>query len=165
VLHIRKVAALWEPILQYSAWVSSIGSLANSVCSKIISDVFDLESVGSDHSERISSLIDKVMGLDDLFIRKADSNTQNHGNNGDDVQQVASAVDQFADRWMALKSLKLVLESNLEDIKFFWFEGALSDHLTAEEVVDLIGLSFENNAGVRYLKREISNNPSPRGQL
>ena len=68
---------------------------------------------------------------------------------------------QFADKWMKLKFLSEVLQSNLSDIKYFWFESDLSIYFSAAEVVDLIGLSFENNANVRQAIKEIKDRPRP----
>jgi centromere/kinetochore protein ZW10 len=48
-----------------------------------------------------------------------------------------------------------VLQSNLANIRFLWFETGLSLEFTKEEVIDLILLSFENNAQVRGLIKEI----------
>ena len=163
VKHVRTVAAQWEPVLSYSARASSVGSLANSVASKVISDIFDLDSVSSNEAERLAALIDKVFELDNLFPLQPAPNEHDNSTNGDDTHAEESIIHHFADRWYKLRSLKLVLESNLDDIKFYWLESALSDHLTAEELVELIGLCFENNAGVRQAKREIKENPSPRG--
>jgi protein transport protein DSL1/ZW10 len=68
---------------------------------------------------------------------------------------------QFADKWMKLKFLSEVLQSNLSDIKFYWFDSELSLYFSADEVVELIGLSFENNANVRQAIREIRERPRP----
>ena len=111
--------------------------------------------MSSNEAERLAVLIAKALELDDLFIRQADSKARNGDSNGDDAQPVLSMTHQFADRWMKLKSIKLVLESSLDDIRFYWFESDISLHLTAEEVVELIELSFQNNAGARQTKREI----------
>lgn len=48
-----------------------------------------------------------------------------------------------------------MLQSNLKDVRYLWFESDLSLYFTKEEVVELIGLSFEMNAQVRQLVRQI----------
>ena len=61
-----------------------------------------------------------------------------------------------------MRLLTEVLQSNLVEVKYLWFESELSLDFTAEEVVDLINLSFESNVGVRAAIREIRENPYPR---
>jgi len=58
--------------------------------------------------------------------------------------------------------LNEVLQSNLADIKYLWTQSELSYYFTADEVVDLIKLSFENNHNVRQAVKEIQSNPSPK---
>jgi len=48
-------------------------------------------------------------------------------------------------------------------VKYLWFESDLSLYFTVEEVVELIGLSFEMNAQVRAVVREIREGKDPRG--
>lgn len=62
-----------------------------------------------------------------------------------------------------MKFLSEVLQSNLKDVKYLWFESDLSLYFTAEEVVELIGLSFEMNAQVRSVVREIKEKRDPKG--
>lgn len=159
--HIQTVAASWKPILAYSAWASSVGSLVNALASKIITDVFDLNDVSVDEAERLATLIAEVIKLDDLFIRNHDPKPGGNGTNGDNTEPIPMTA-QFADKWMKLKFLSEVLQSNLNDIKYFWFESDLSLYFTAEEVVELIGLSFENNANARQAIKEIKERPRPR---
>jgi len=62
-----------------------------------------------------------------------------------------------------MKFLSEVLQSNLKDVKYLWFESDLSYYFTVDEVIELIGLSFEKNVAVRAAIREIRENPDPRG--
>ncbi|KAE9366406.1 centromere/kinetochore protein-like protein zw10 [Stipitochalara longipes BDJ] len=157
--HIRTQAALWEKILPYSAWASATGSLVNAVATKLISDVFDLTDMSVDEAEHAATLIERVERLDDLFIPKPNSQTNQLPSEDEDKTPLTS---QFADKWMKMKFLSEVLQSNLKDVKFLWFDSHLSFYFTAEEVVDLINLSFESNTGVRAAIREIRENPHPR---
>lgn len=68
---------------------------------------------------------------------------------------------QFADRWFKMKYLGQILSSNLNDMHYLWFESELSLYFTAEEVVDLIELSFESNARARNEIKQIRDNPHP----
>jgi centromere/kinetochore protein ZW10 len=119
--------------------------------------VFDLTDISVDEAERAATLLTRVEQLDDLFIRKAEKGQRN-GTEEDDIP----LTSQFADKWMKMKFLSEVLQSNLKDVKFLWFESDLSLYFTAEEVVDLINLSFESNTVVRQAIREIRENPNPK---
>jgi len=171
LVHIRTQAALWEKILPYSAWASATGSLVNAVATKLITDVFDLSDIGVDEAERTATILSRVESLDDLFIPKPDpahsspsKNKNKNSTNGTDPDSdpVVPLTSQFADKWMKMKFLSEVLQSNLKDVKFLWFESDLSLYFTVEEVVDLVHLSFEKNAAVRQAVREIRENPRPR---
>lgn len=60
-----------------------------------------------------------------------------------------------------MQFLSEVLQSNLKDIKFLWFESHLSLYFEKEEVVDLIKLSFEDNVNSKGLIREIREKDVP----
>jgi centromere/kinetochore protein ZW10 len=156
IRHIRDTAAAWEKVLAYSAWASATGSLVNAVATKLVADVFDLTDIGVDEAERTATLLARVEELDDLFVPKREKGQMNGA--GDDVPMTA----QFADKWMKMKFLSEVLQSNLKDVKFLWFDSDLSLYFTVDEVVDLINLSFEKNTAVKQAIREIRENPEPR---
>ncbi|PBP25192.1 centromere kinetochore protein [Diplocarpon rosae] len=166
ISHIRTTAALWKKILPYSAWASATGSLVNTIASKLIADVFDLSDISVDDAERMATILSRVESLDELFIPKPDatrSKSQSHlsQNETDDAVPLTS---QFADQWMKMKFLSEVLQSNLKDVRFLWFESDLSLYFSVSEVVDLVHLSFEKNAAVRQVVRDIRENPDPRGE-
>jgi centromere/kinetochore protein ZW10 len=125
----------------------------------LINDVFDLTDMSVDEAERSATILSRVEQLDDLFIPKPEKSQQN-GTEDD----VIPHTSQIADKWMKMKFLSEVLQSNLKDVKFLWFESDLSIYFTAEEVVDLISLSFESNTAVRQAIREIRENPNPKGE-
>ncbi|KAI1002836.1 hypothetical protein K3495_g5370 [Podosphaera aphanis] len=152
ILNTRDLAALWEKVLPYSIWASAIGSIVNVAAMKLINDVFDLPDISVDEAERIATTISKLESLDDLFIQKGDSTDQT------DIPLTA----QFADNWMKMKFLSEVLQSNLKDIKFLWFESDLSLYFTVDEVVELIRLSFEMNYGAKQVIKEITEKPNPK---
>jgi centromere/kinetochore protein ZW10 len=114
----------------------------------MIADVMDLPSIGQDEAYAIAELCAVVEGLDELFLQ---------GEGGVPV------TAQFAGSWLRLKYLSEVLQSNLRDVRFLWVEGELSLYFSVEEVVDLVGVSFEDNARTREVVREIRGNPRPRG--
>lgn len=116
-----------------------------------------------DEAERIATIISLIIELDNLFLPSVDPNAPTPPTaNGD--EDLIPMTAQFADKWMRLKFLSEVMQSNLSDIKYFWFESDLSLYFTADEVINLINLSFENNLNVRQAKKEIKERPVERRQ-
>ncbi|KAK8066689.1 hypothetical protein PG997_013436 [Apiospora hydei] len=146
----RAMAATWSDVLSRSAWCQAVGSLVDTIATKLVADVMDLSGIGQDEAYNIASMIAKITELDDLFIAP--------GAAKDDVPATA----QYAENWLRLKYLSEVLQSNLPDVKFLWLESDLSLYFTVDEVVELIGLSFVDNARTREVVREITGNPHPR---
>jgi centromere/kinetochore protein ZW10 len=155
---------MWKKILSYSAWASAVGSLVNTVAKKIISGVFDRDNLGVEEANLVAELIVKVTQLDDLFIPESQPSNGSGARNGSRKGSVdttgmalgsAPLTARFADKWWKMQYLGEVLQSNLANIRFLWFETGLSLEFTKEEVIDLILLSFENNAQVRGLIKEI----------
>lgn len=144
---VRAMAATWSGILSRSAWCQAVGSLADTLASKLVADVMDLAGIGQDEAYNIANLIAIITELDDLFLQP-----------GDDVP----ATSQYADQWLRLKYLSEVLQSNLPSVRYLWMESDLSLYFTVEEVVDLIGLSFVDNVRTREVVREIRENPQPK---
>ncbi|KAL2068605.1 hypothetical protein VTL71DRAFT_14942 [Oculimacula yallundae] len=163
IKHIRDEAALWHKILPYSAWASATGSLVNAVATKLISDIFDLTDISVDEAERTATVLSHVETLDDLFIPKPDRSKPTNGTGTEAEMEAVPLTSQFADKWMKMKFLGEVLQSNLKDVRFLWFESDLSLYFTVDEVVELVGLSFEKNVAVRQALKEIRENPNPRG--
>ncbi|KAA8575868.1 hypothetical protein EYC84_004955 [Monilinia fructicola] len=141
ISHINQQSASWKEILPYSTWASAIGTLVNTVATKIINDVFELTDLGVDEAERIASLIQQVNSLDSLFK--------------------TNEIGTYADNWLKMQFLSEVLQSNLKDIRFLWFESHLSLYFSKEEVRELIELSFENNPNSRSLIKDIKEKPLP----
>ncbi|KAH6636874.1 hypothetical protein F5144DRAFT_199080 [Chaetomium tenue] len=160
--HARSLATAWEAILARSVWQQAVGSLVDAVAAKMIADVMDLPSIGQDEAYNIAGLISSVEELDDLFLPSrlaADSQGGEVKKEGGEVPVTA----QFAGNWLRLKYLSEVLQSNLKDVRFLWVEGELSLYFTAEEVVDLVKVSFEDNVRTREVIREIRGNVQPLG--
>ncbi|KAI1305742.1 hypothetical protein F5Y03DRAFT_150497 [Xylaria venustula] len=151
ILYVRTTATSWSKILAKSAWSQAVGSLVDTLASKIVTDVMDLAGIGQDDAYNIANLIARITELDELFLPpKADKNA-------------IPSTSQYASSWLRLKYLSEVLQSNLQDVKFLWMESELSLYFTVDEVLDLIGLSFVDNARTREVVREIQGNPHPRG--
>lgn len=152
----------WEDILARSVWQQAVGSLVDAIAAKMIADVMDLPSIGQDEAYNIAKLIASVEELDQLFLPSRGQPQDDGGGKkegGDEVPMTA----QFAGNWLRLKYLSEVLQSNLRDVRFLWVEGELSLYFTAEEVVDLIQASFEDNARTREVIRDVRANVRPLG--
>lgn len=147
----RTTAASWSKILAKSAWSQAVGSLVDTIASKVVADVMDLAGIGQDDAYNIANLIARITELDDLFLPP-----------GADKNAIPS-TSEYAGNWLRLKYLSEVLQSNLQDVKFLWMESELSLYFTVDEVVELIGLSFVDNARTREVVREIQGRPHPRG--
>ncbi|KAJ2904312.1 hypothetical protein MKZ38_008371 [Zalerion maritima] len=81
----------------------------------------------------------------------------------DQDQDLMPTTAQFAPTWLRLKYLSQFLQSNLNEVRYMWFESELSLHFAAEEVIELIELSFEQNSRTKRVSREIRDRPHPLG--
>lgn len=144
---VRSVAVTWSDILSRSAWAQAVGSLVDSLASKIVSDVMDLSSIGQDEAYNIAKLIGKITELDNLFPSST---------NG------APTTSQYAENWLRLQFLSQFLQSNLNEVRYLWMESDLSLYFTVAEVIDLIDMSFADSPRTREVVKEIRHNPQPR---
>ncbi|KAI0133207.1 hypothetical protein F4776DRAFT_146215 [Hypoxylon sp. NC0597] len=149
--HVRALAATWSTILSKSAWSQAVGSLIDTIAAKLIADVMDLAGIGQDEAYNIASLIARITELDDLFLPP------------DAPKDAVPTTAEYAGNWLRLKYLSEVLQSNLQDVRYLWMESELSLYFTVDEVVELIRLSFVDNARTREVLREIEANPQPLG--
>lgn len=147
-VRIRTMASTWEPILARSVWSQAIGSLADTLAKRLISDVLEMSSIGQEEAYSIAKLISTATELDDLFLPSKLGDT---GATDDEVPTTA----QYAPNWLRLKYLSEVLQSNLNEVKYLWCDSELSLYFTVDEVVDLIKASFEENTRTRDAIREI----------
>lgn len=119
IIHIRTTAASWSTILAASARSSAVGRLVNILASKIITDTFDLPDIDTDQAQQIAAIILRVVELDDLF-------TETHSADGQNGKKPVPQTARFADKWIKLQFLSEVLQSNLDDIRYQWFQSDLS---------------------------------------
>lgn len=155
----RSLAIAWESILSRSAWQQAVGSLVDAVANKIIGDVMDLPGIGQDEAYNIANHIASVTALDDLFLP---SRFATESGNAGETNEIPTTA-QYAGSWLRLKYLSEVLQSNLKDVRYLWLESELSLYFSADEVVDLVNLSFEDNPRTREVIREIRARPNPLG--
>ncbi|CEI69401.1 hypothetical protein FVEN_g6928 [Fusarium venenatum] len=151
---IRAMASVWKSILARSVWTQALGSLADAVATKLITDVLEMSSIGQDEAYNIAKVIATATELDDLFLPSVLTGTASADG---EVPQTA----QYAPSWLRLKYLSEVLQSNLNEVRYLWFESELSLYFSASEVIDLIEASFEANPRTRDTIREIQSKPDP----
>lgn len=147
-MRIRAMAKTWETILARSVWLQAIGSLADTLATRLIADVLDMSSIGQDEAYSIAKLISAATELDDLFLPSKLGDTA-------PTEEEVPVTAQYAPNWLRLKYLSEVLQSNLNEVKYLWCDSELSLYFTADEVVDLVKASFEENARTRDTIREI----------
>ncbi len=129
--------------------------------------MFEIEDIGVDEAERLATLLARLEILDDLFLPKDPAENPNIIEKKDSMANEESKervplTAQFADKWMKMKFLGEVLQSNLREVRFLWFESDLSIYFSVEEVVELVRMSFRMSGEVKGVVREIRNNPDPR---
>ncbi|RDA93058.1 hypothetical protein CP533_0728 [Ophiocordyceps camponoti-saundersi (nom. inval.)] len=151
---IRTLASMWEPILARSVWSQAVGSLADALARRLLLDVLDMTAIGQEEAYRIAKLIAAATELDDVFLPSKLGGAEA---SADEVPTTA----QYAPHWLRLKYLGEVLQSNLNEVRYLWCESELSLYFSADEVVDLIQASFEDNARTRETIREIRARPQP----
>ena len=151
---IRTMAATWESILARSVWSQAVGSLADALASKLITDVLEMASIGQEEAYSIAKVIASATELDDLFLPSRLAGTQ-------PAEDEVPTTAQYAPNWLRLKYLSEVLQSNLNEVKYLWLDSELSLYFSVSEVVDLIEASFEDNARTRDAIREIQGKPQP----
>lgn len=154
IAHIRSMAATWDDILARSVWCQAVGSLVEVLAVKIIIDVMEMSSMSQEETNSVSEAIKKVTELDDLFIPSRLLGREKEAGE-------VPATAQYAASWLRLQYLWQVLEANLNEVRYLWFESELSLYFSAEEVVELVEMSFELNARAKEVIREITQRPQP----
>lgn len=152
--HIRSMAATWNAILARSVWCQAVGSLVDVLAVKIIVDVMEMTSMSQGETNNVCEAIKKVTELDDLFL-------PSRLGGGEKEAGEVPATAQYAPSWLRLQYLWQVLEANLNEVRYLWFESELSLYFSAEEVVELVEMSFEVNARSKEVIREITQRPHP----
>lgn len=156
VERIRAMASTWEPILARSVWSQAVGSLIDSLATRIIGDVMDMSSIGQEESYSIASVIASATELDSLFLPSQLAGTE-------PVEDEIAVTTHYAPNWLRLKYLSEVLQSNLNDVRFLWCERELSLYFSMDEIIDLVHASFEDSPKRKDTLREIRANP-PRNE-
>lgn len=153
--HVRAISSVWEPTLARTNWAQAVGSLLSTIAEKIITDVLDISGLQADASYNIATLIAKVVTLEALYLPKNDA----------EKDQLPLTAVEYAPYWLKLQYLSELLQSNLEAVRYLWFKGEASMFYTAEELIDLIELSFADSHRKTEIIRDIKHNRRPRQDL
>ncbi|KAH8149621.1 uncharacterized protein LAJ45_06252 [Morchella importuna] len=95
--HIRQLHLSWSRILSRSALSQSLGSLLNTVCVRLVSDIEDISDIAAAESERLAGLCEELAaGVEALFPVSPGG---------------VSMVGVYCGGWIKFRALQQVLES------------------------------------------------------
>ncbi|KAK5101601.1 ribosome biogenesis protein ytm1 [Exophiala xenobiotica] len=136
--YLRSLHAQWSSILSPSHLGQSIGSLLNTVMSKMIKEIEDMEDISEPESQKLLSFMAQISNLESLFT----SPTANACPLPDQEEHLQSSIAVYVSSFFRFRYLEQILESSLVEIRYLWEEQGLSVEFSAEEVVDLIRALF-----------------------
>lgn len=146
-------------ILARQNWAQAVGALLATVANKIVTDILEISGLEADASYNIAKLIARVVELEDLYTISNSNETAEFAG----LQMQASEC--VGNVWFKLQYLSEILQSNLDSLRFLWFEGEASMFYSASEMIDLIELSFAESSRREDITRKIRANPRPRPDL
>ena len=146
---LREVHRQWKPVLSHSALLQSIGSLLSTVAKKFIFDIEEMSHISEPESHRLAGFCATIASLEDLFTPPISDIAPT----GEEQAIPLTAV--YTPNWLKFQYLANILESSLEDIKYFWTEGELRLEFEAEELVDLVKALFIESVDRRRVITEI----------
>ncbi|KAL7273927.1 ribosome biogenesis protein ytm1 [Rhizina undulata] len=138
---IRHIHAMWSNPLSKSALYQSIGSLLNTVVTKLINDIEDMSDISEPESLKLALFCENIAKLEDLFEGRPD---------GPPVTAVYCA------NWVKFRFLAQILESSMADIMYMFREGSLVE-FEAEELIELMRALFADTDLRRRNMEEIRN--------
>lgn len=139
--YLRGLHAQWSSILSPSHLAQSIGSLLNTVMSKMVKEIEDMEDISEPESQKLLSLMSQISGLESMFI----SPTTDTADSASE-QRPDSTIAVYVSSYFRFRYLEQILESSLVEIKYLWQEQGLSAEFSADEVVDLIKALFAESS-------------------
>lgn len=137
--YIRALHSQWSPILSPSHLLQSIGSLLNSVMSKMIKDIEDMEDISEAQSQKLIKFMESVSKLEDLFGTSQSVSTRN-------AELPSSTIALHVASYLRFQYLQQILEGSLADIKYLWTDAGLGLEFSRDEVMDLIKALFAESS-------------------
>ena len=141
---IKTVYETWKVVLSTSTLLQAVGSLLSTVTSKMISDVEDMDDISEPQSQRLSSLFGRLKDVEDIFVAPS-LNFSALGLSDADERRNMSQIALFSPGWLRFTYLIDILDSNLEEIKYYWTHGLLGIEYTQDEVIDLVRALFTDS--------------------
>lgn len=140
--YVRSLHSQWSSILSPSHLGQSIGSLLNTVMSKMIKEIEDMEDISEPESQKLLGFMTQISNLESLFT----SPTANAAPSADQEQFPHSTIAVYVSSFFRFRYMEQILESSLVEIRYLWEEQGLSVEFSAEEVVDLIKALFAESS-------------------
>jgi centromere/kinetochore protein ZW10 len=125
IYRLREIHAAWKTVLSKSALYQSVGSLLNTVVTKLINDIEDLGDISAAESERLAKYCADIVALEDELF-----------SSGGKVTEV------YCTNWVKFRYVGRILESSMVQIMGMVRDGVMLRVLEKEEVVDLVRALF-----------------------
>ena len=142
---IKTVYETWKVVLSTSTLLQAVGGLLSAATSKMVSDVEDMDDISEPQSQRLSSLFGRLKDVEDMFVAPS-LNFSALGFADADERRNMSQIALFSPGWLRFTYLIDILDSNLEEIKYYWTHGFLGIEYTQDEVIDLVKALFSDSS-------------------
>jgi centromere/kinetochore protein ZW10 len=131
IQHLRSLHADWQSVLSKSALYQSVGSLLNTVITKLVNDIEDLSDISEPESVALAKYCADIAGLEQEFFpgRTLDS---------------LPVTPIYCPGWIKFRYLEQILGSSMKDIMLLIREGCLRE-FDKEELVDLVRALFADS--------------------
>jgi centromere/kinetochore protein ZW10 len=133
IKHLRSLYAEWQSILSKSALYQSMGSLLNTVITKIVNDIEDLSDISEPESVALAKYCADIAGLEEEFFP---------GRTGTLDSPPVTPI--YCPGWVKFRYLEQILSSSMTDIMKLVREGCLRE-FEKEELVDLVRALFADS--------------------
>lgn len=131
IQHLCSLHTAWQSVLSKSALYQTIGSLLNTVVTKLINDIEDLSDISEPESVALARYCADIAELEhELFPGR--------------TPDAVPVTPIYCDGWMKFRYLEQILGSSMKEIMALVREGALREFET-EELVELVRALFADS--------------------
>jgi centromere/kinetochore protein ZW10 len=127
VSRLNELHEAWKTVLSKSVLFKSIGSLLNTVVTKLVNDIEDLGDISEPESIKLAQYCADIAVLEDLFPGRS--------------LETPPLTAVYCENWLKFRYLAQILESSMVDVMFLVREGCLKD-FEVDEVVELVKALF-----------------------
>ncbi|KAF8545380.1 Centromere/kinetochore Zw10-domain-containing protein [Trichophaea hybrida] len=118
-----EINTAWKPVLSKSALYQSVGSLLNTVVTKLINDIEDLGDISEPESVQLAKYCANIAGMEEeLFGR--------------------GATEVYCGSWVRFRYIWRILESSMVQIMGMVRDGVMLRVMDKEEVVEMVRALF-----------------------